>query len=270
MRVLNDRELKQQLVAMLKDTTDFLKENNIKYSIMSGTMLGAVRHKGFIPWDDDIDIAILREDYNRLVQILKNPNIERKPDAVGFELGNHVIPFIKIINPEIDVEESLMGGTQKLWIDIFPFDGANNNEKKMKFNNLLIQKVFRRIYLFSNDKCFTLHPKDCNCKIWNYILYGISKLGSSDVITRSYINICSKVRTQDAVFVEDYTWGTKPIPKKLFDEVCDYQFENIKVNGFKDYDTYLKCVYGDYMKLPPEEKRVNHGIKAWRTGKDEK
>ena len=68
---LNNEETKQQLLLMLKETIDFLDANDIRYSITSGTMLGAVRHQGFIPWDDDIDIGILRPDYDRMVEILK-------------------------------------------------------------------------------------------------------------------------------------------------------------------------------------------------------
>ena len=66
------------------------------------------------------------------------------------------------------------------------------------------------------------------------------------------------------------TWGTKAVPHALFDEIADYQFEDITVKGIKDYDTYLNYVYGDYMKLPPEDQRVNHGIKAWRVTEYEK
>ena len=66
------------------------------------------------------------------------------------------------------------------------------------------------------------------------------------------------------------TWGTKAVPRALFDEIVDYQFNDITVKGFKDYDTYLKRVYGDYMQLPPEDQRVNHGIKAWRVTENEK
>ena len=267
---LDENEIKQQLVLMLKHTVAFFDANNIRYSIMSGTMLGAVRHKGFIPWDDDIDIAVLREDYNKLIKILRDPNIVEKPDAVGFELGNHVIPFIKIVNPQINVEEKLMRGNQKLWIDIFPFDGTSQNKKKAKCDNFLIKKVLRRIYFFSNEEYYTIHPRDCNYKIYNYLLYAISKVFSPEEITKKYIKICSRIKTTDAIFVEDYTWGNKSVPKKIFEELSDYQFENIAVKGFKDYDTYLKCIYDEYMKLPPENQRVNHGIKAWRISKNEK
>lgn len=267
---LDENEIKQQLVLMLKDTVAFFDANNIRYSIMSGTMLGAVRHKGFIPWDDDIDIAVLREDYNKLIKILRDSNIVEKPDAVGFELGNHVIPFIKIVNSKINVEEELAKGRQKLWIDVFPFDGMHKNKQRIRLDNFLIQKIFRRIYIFSNMDYYAIHPKNCKYKIWNYFLYGISRLSSSKKITRKYIKICSKIKTSNAILVEDCIWGKKPVPKRIFDEFSDYQFENIIVKGFKDYDTYLKCVYGDYMKLPSEDQRVNHGIKAWRISENEK
>ena len=63
--------------------------------------------------------------------------------------------------------------------------------------------------------------------------------------------------------MQDLTWGTKSVPSSLFDDIVNYKFENIYVKGFEDYDAYLKCVYGDYMIIPPEHERVGHGIKAW-------
>ena len=84
----------------------------------------------------------------------------------------------------------------------------------------------------------------------------------------------SKQTCQYCDFMADLSWGSneikKCVPSYLFNELADYQFENITVKGFKDYDTYLTAIYGDYMKLPPESQRINHGIKAWRVAENEK
>ena len=106
--------------------------------------------------------------------------------------------------------------------------------------------------------------------IWNYFWYGISKLCSPEFFIRLLIRNCSGIKVSDSIYVEDSTRGTKAGAKEVFDELREYRFETMTVKGFKDYDTYLKCIYGDYMTLPPEEKRVNHGIKPWRVNNYEK
>lgn len=100
--LLTGKQIQHELCLMLEKIDKFLEQNNIRYSIMSGTMLGAVRHRGFIPWDDDTDIGILRADYDRLVKILKNQNeISGNLSGIGFEINsNDFWPFIKIINKD--------------------------------------------------------------------------------------------------------------------------------------------------------------------------
>lgn len=268
MEYLNDKEIKCEILELLKNTIAFLDKHNIQYSVMSGTLLGAVRHKGFIPWDDDVDIALLRGDYDRFVKLLNDDCVVDRPTAIGFELGNHVIPFVKIINPQIIVDESLIQKDTRLWIDIFPFDGCPKDFAKL--NNLFIQKFLRRLYLYSNSQFFKISPRDCRFKLINYILFAASKIIPPQKITEKYIKYCSRNSGDNAYEVQDYTWGTKPVPRKLFDEITDYNFENIAVKGFKDYDTYLSILYGDYMMLPPEHERLNHSIKAWRIESNEK
>ena len=267
---LNNEETKQQLLLMLKETIDFLDANDIRYSITSGTMLGAVRHQGFIPWDDDIDIGILRPDYDRMVEILKEKKQIGQLEAIGFELGNSLFPFVKIVNPDIYVKEEGTRATQRLWIDIFPFDGMGKSVFRIKLLNTTVRPILKKLLWFANSEYYMSHPRNCRHIIWNYFWYGISKLCSPEFFIRLLIRNCSGIKVSDSIYVEDSTWGTKAVPKEVFDEMREYRFETMTVKGFKDYDTYLKCIYGDYMTLPPEEKRVNHGIKPWRVNDYEK
>ena len=136
-KILSNKEVKNELKNMMKILSDYLIKNNIPYSIDSGTLLGAVRHKGFIPWDDDIDICCIRADYNKLISCLKKDN--RIGDCLygsSYELGNDSIPYLKIKNKLIMAEERVdPGSTQtkktNLWIDIFPIDKLpdKKNEK---------------------------------------------------------------------------------------------------------------------------------------------
>ena len=269
-------DIKKELCMMLKEFSGFLEKNNIQYSIMSGTMLGAVRHGGFIPWDDDIDIGIPRGDYDSLVSILKrNNNCCKNLYACGYELGNGFIPFIKIYNSQIRVEDKIERETQYLWLDVFPFDSMPSKRTGIF---LLKRNILWKLYCYIgiNNNRYKISSENGSMICKKNIFYYLKKMIGfiADLLFKGdfldfYIDFCKKEKKYESALIRDTVWGTKSIPSYLFDDLVDYQFENITVKGFKDYDTYLTCIYGDYMKLPPEDQRVNHGIKAWRVNSDE-
>ena len=256
---LTNDDLKKELIYMLKQLCEYLDSHNLRYSITSGTLLGAVRHKGFIPWDDDIDMGLLREDYDKFVSFLKLDNkIGDNLRGIGFELGETHMPYIKIVNPLIKTEEKVIDNIYDkghLWIDVFPFDGVPNFWGKG--NTYYLDKILRKFY---EKKRISIEFPQMLGKSKSDIL--IKRL-NFDKLTRFYIKECSKFSKKKCDLVRDYTWGNKSIPRSLFDNILEYNFESLRVKGFADYDKYLSILYGDYMELPPEEKRVNHGIKAW-------
>lgn len=262
--MLSSREIKNELLLMLKEVAAFFESHDIQYSIMSGTMLGAVRHKGFIPWDDDIDIAISRNQYERLLDILKTQSntINDHLNVVGHELSNGVWPFLKISNTHILARENDVNEITNLWIDIFPFDYIDNQKFRPFMRKREILKKILYYYYLRKD--FVVYTKDIRyyCK---KIVYFFTVFISQATFTDWYISYCEKYNRKECDHLMDATWGNKAIPAVLFNSLTDYNFEGITVKGFTDFDTYLKCVYGDdYMLPPPEEKRVNHGISAWR------
>lgn len=264
---LTDKEIKKELIEILKKFDYFAKENELKYSISSGTILGAVRHGGFIPWDDDIDVIMLRNDYDKLVQILsKNNCIEQSIQGIGYELHNSDIPFIKIVNKSIMAEE-VMRETARvktyLWIDVFPLDAVPKHGERIY--SFYIEKILRKIYNYKREieQNFTIKRSCIKNFIISCIKKILKKISFEDYISL-YIRECSKYSLEECVRIKDVTWGNKSFPKRLMNEIVEYKFEDIVVKGMKDYDTYLTIVYGDYMMLPRKEDRNNHGIKAWR------
>ena len=238
---LNDSQIHQELLNLLYTIDEFLKRNQIEYTISYGTLLGAVRHEGFIPWDDDIDLCMKRSEYNKLINILKDKNrIGKNLSAEGVCLGNSDIPFLKIINKKVEVIEIVNGGYSKdyLWIDIFP-----------------VYYVPERLWQINAKKC-----------LLNTLIrrYAINK-GSAYFAKK--LNSFSE-KSKKSNYIANNVWGTsgkkEVIPAKLFENFKDYKFEDITVRGVCDYDTYLKVNYGNYMKIPKKEDRISHGLRAWK------
>lgn len=263
---ITHEEVKEEELLILKKTLKVLGDNNIKYYIFAGTFLGAVRHKGFIPWDDDIDIIIERTEYNRLVEILKNKGciINNKLKAVGYELGNADWPFIKIVNESIKLNSN-DGCDENLWIDLFPFDGVPKFNSKKYYKKLLKkQKLFMRLR-YCKRKQIRADENQIR-RFIKKILFLPLKLIPYNIYIRNYIYYCSKYDIKDCEYVCNNVWGIGERGKILKNKlaVSKYEFENISVNGFKDYDYVLSTLYGDYMTLPPVNERMAHKFTAWK------
>lgn len=256
---LDLEEIQKCELDILKEFILFLQKNNIEYYIWAGTLLGSVRHKGFIPWDDDIDIAIKRNDYKKMIELLKENNkLNDKFEAIGFELGNSDQPIIKIINNNIIVKDKY-DIDKNLWIDVFPIDGIPNNK-------LYYYKVRFLWKLYSWKREEERNVILTNNKLKRYIKMIISKFVDFKTITQKYINMCSKYDLNDTEFAANIIWGVGKkefFPKYILNESQKYIFEDIEVNGIKNYDKWLSIRYGDYMTIPPENKRITHSFDAW-------
>ena len=261
---LTNLEIQKEELEMLKELIQFLDTNKIIYFIWAGSFLGAVRHKGFIPWDNDIDIAIPRNEYKKFINLVKNNKIKENIDAIGFELGNSDWPFIKIINKNIHIEEEAQIN-KYLWIDIFPLDGAPDKNKKyykkIKFYKWVLlykRNSFRKIDESSNNKVK---------KIFKQFLQNLFGMFSYKKFLNKYIKLCSKYDIKSCEYFSNNVWGVwdrEKFPTKELSFTEFYTFEGLKVKGLRNYDGWLKTRYGNYMELPKEEDREIHSIKAWK------
>lgn len=269
------REIQLEEKKILDSVVKFLDENNLKYSLAGGTFLGAVRHKGFIPWDDDIDIFLPRPDYDRLQKLLKKGSV--LDDHLYFhslELKNLNMPFTKVYNHDIFINDWRYNDKYEkyLWIDIFPLDGLPEDDTEC-------EKIYRKKKFYNK---FLMHRKTSNKAIFNdkRIIKNLIKLLIKWILllipesfwAKRIVKLTKKNDYAKSKYVGNIVWGLGPKERTLKAETEDLtkiEFEGDLYNSFSDYDKYLTSIYGDYMSLPPVEKRVTHNFVAWRN-KNEK
>ncbi len=269
---LESYEVKQELKNMLMVFDSFVNKVGVQYSVTSGTMLGAIRHGGFIPWDDDIDVGMIRSEYDRFVELVTDMDMSLGIyNFIGYELKNSYWPFIKMVNKNIIVYEENICKEQYLWIDIFPFDYIPGGVKS--FYPLGARKILKNFLVYKiredlNANKVIEHSLSASRWLYRKCRDRLLKNVSAQMLAGRLIKMCRSFSEKDE-YLMDLVWGNKAIPKYLFEEITTYEFEGITIRGIKDYDTYLKCVYGDYMKIPDIEAQTNHGIRAWRKSDEE-
>lgn len=254
---LGIEEIKDIELKILSEVAEFCDDHGIRYFLACGTLLGAVRHKGFIPWDDDVDIAMPRADYEMFISqfsseryVLHDFRIDKK----------YPYPFAKVSDSRTClIEDTESPASMGVYIDIFPIDGLPEDEKKRKrfFKTL---EWDRRILAWKrNAVCKTVGAVH---KIIQVIAKIVLKPISVNRLVHRYDKHVKKYDYNTALnvghFVTKATWGADAKPKSLFSNAIKYEFEQEWFWIPSDYETYLTIEYGDYMKLPPEEDRVSH------------
>lgn len=263
LREIDINEIKQIELEMLIEFDAFCKKNNLRYYLAGGTLLGAIRHKGFIPWDDDIDLVMPREDYNKLLDMEKNV-LSDDMSLITWRNGS-IYPFIKIINNKTLVYEYMNNKPTSVWIDIFPID---KNPEDQRINRKFYKQMFyiRKSVEMSNARFGTgssklktirrsiLHPF--------FSLIGTKKLCE---LTNKY---AQKYKDTNSKYIGCVVWGygeKEKVREDSFFKAIQVEFEGHLFPAPSSYDEYLTNLYGDYMKLPPVGERVTrHDIKAYR------
>lgn len=233
------------------------KKNNIKCFVIWGTLLGCIRHKGFIPWDDDLDVGLLREDYERLCQLATQEFDEpyffqnTKSDPAFF------IGYSRLRNSNttgIIRENAIKNYNNGIYIDIYPLDGLIADERKRR--KQFIKKKF--YFWLGNAYYKNFKIESISKRIIYYIMHMMAKCYSYEKIEEKYKEICMRYNDkadQIGLVYHEELWKTYNFPKKCVDEIIESVFENYMVPIPRDYDEVLKTVYGDYMKFPPKEQR---------------
>ena len=248
MKYLTINELKSVQLDIMKYVHRFCVDNKIQYSMCGGTMLGAIRHKGYIPWDDDIDIQMPREDYERFVASFCDSRGVYKLCEVRKD-DDYDYPYAKIEDSRTVLKERINGKVIGVNIDIFPTDyvGDTLKESEHWMNEMgLWRKLFLVKLLKLNSNISMV--KKMALIFWKAVLVGFPR----HVMAKRMIDKAVSYRKSRYVGVVVWGNGIKEImPSSQLNDLDLYDFENTRFYGFKDYDTYLRVKYGDYMALPP-------------------
>lgn len=262
MKEITPDEQKHVLLNMLTEFHEICSNNGFRYFITGGTLLGAVRHRGFIPWDDDIDILMPRSDYQKLLALSSTLFNSSDLSIIDiYSTPNYIYPFAKLVNTGTIAEENV-DSKQKfgLWIDIFPLDNMSDDyDKAVKLFNK--PNLLKKILTIKNIR----QSKDRS--ITKTIVLAIGKLITSIVSRHRLLltidHVCRKYESSTMTkYVSVVTVGTYGIKEIIdssnYDDVIQLEFEGRMFNAPIGYKNILSNLYGDYMKLPPKEKQVTH------------
>lgn len=248
-------KLKEIQLNILKEFANFCEENDINYWLDSGTLIGAVRHKGYIPWDDDIDVGMLRPDYDKFAQIYNENRKNTRYIFKSYEIDNDFsFPHGKMLDTKTVLNEPDI--KMSVNIDVFVYDNAPDNNKE-------VYKMYKRrdIYRKLHSAQILKHKPKGNIirRVIGYILHYVLRNFEKNYFCKKMVNNSKKYANDKTLRVGNFTSFTKfTCDKKVFDSFIDGEFEGCIFKIPVGYDEWLTEYYGDYMTLPPLEKRVSH------------
>ena len=248
------RELQLALYDMLCDIDDICKMYNIKYSLACGTALGAVRHKGFIPWDDDLDIMFIRSEYDKFLEVAE-PELKRKGYSLQKEFTDSwPMHFSKVRKDNTTYlegyEPKIQNIHQGIFVDLFPIDNLSNNKAIAMaqwhcYHMIVASGLKKRGYNTKSIKkklAITISPVFPSKTLRQFVM-----LKGNKSTERVHCFLGGAVNRSRNIF-----------PRSLFNDYTLVQFENRMFPVVRDYDLYLSICFGNYMQLPPKEEQLEH------------
>lgn len=262
-KYITNEERQQIVYNMLVDFVKFCDKHELYYTLAGGTLLGAIRHGGFIPWDDDIDINMPREDFEKLRKLLAKEQISSNISFDGVNTKSNLYPFIRIYDNRTEQKMEDCNGLTGIWIDIFPVDCVPENEVDQKV--LFMKARFWRASVIAinadlrNSKGFKKNIAKAIFKIMAFIL------GKRFFVTQASKN-AQQYNNQETNYIGGILWGYgrgEILTKDEYFNSEKVKFNDEYFNAPRAWEKYLTGLYGDYMKLPPKDKQVAHNFKTW-------
>lgn len=269
MRYMTTDEIKEAELSMLVEFDEICRREGLRYSLAGGTLLGAVRHHGFIPWDDDVDLSMPRPDFERLLALAGDADALPEGRSLAAYSGNLGYPvFAKYVDDEVAVDAHYEDGMGRLWMDVTPVDGLPGNMSE-------VARIFGRARRCQRSLMFCkadLHEGRTSTRRLLKRIF-IPLANAARVPSRAAKELDGLARScafGSTEWVGCVAWGLygpgERYPLSGWEDMARLPFEGHEFPAISCWDGYLRGIYGDYMRLPPEEKRVNHEMRAWHVG----
>ncbi len=259
------RKLQLLQLEILKDIDKICSKHGLTYYLIGGTLLGAVRHKGFIPWDDDLDIAMYREDYELVQKIIKKDHSEKYFVQNSYTDKNYTRFICKIrLNGTLQIEKGFDGIAmhQGIYIDIFPLDKVNKKGGLwLEIRGWLIRLLLAYKTAHVSTHFDMVKWKKYTKKIVSRFTFLIPQRLINWAIDRLCIADKNKNNPYTTSFLSGYGWKKQLFSNEVFGRGVRLEFEGLYFNSPDKYEVVLKRLYNDYWKLPPEDKRyIGHNL----------
>ena len=262
-------KLQKSLLLIVDEIDHICRENNLKYSLAAGSLLGAVRHNGIIPWDDDIDIVMPRIDYELFLSKCES-QLNNNFFFLDFRREeNYGYGFAKICLRNTEVWSYVSHDKIKkseIWVDVFPYDNIPDNrflQTIQKMKCYFYKKCLEEKYDGCSEEASRLKKVVFSILgLWNKVV-SVKKVKDKFMQWSTKYNNLNKTEYKTCI-CGYYGYVKEKMHSDCFDNIIEYDFSGKKYYGFQNYDDYLSQLYGDYMTLPPEEKRHTHNLEIMK------
>lgn len=254
------RELQMIEFEILSVFDSVCEEHGLTYYLAYGTLLGAVRHKGFIPWDDDIDLLMPRPDYEKLITLLSEGALPQEYSFGDLDDPSYIYPYMKIFKGNTSVLEKKLESPfneSLIWIDVFPMDGLPESPIKRAYT-FMITQTLRNLLYTAIVRTDHLEGKE---RFGTILLKPVSRLIGPHRISLLIDRNARRYRYEKSNHAGNVVWaeGSKEaVDKTFFTPTVEILFEGKEFPAPERYQEHLHDQYGDYMQLPPEDQRASH------------
>ncbi len=265
---IESEEIKKIILEILLEFQKCCERQGLRFFLSGGTLLGAIRHQGFIPWDDDIDLCMPRPDYEKLIRLNKEQTLfPEYLELVCFEEGTLSYPFMKLLDRRTLMARDYIAGedTDRLWIDIFPVDGLPDGIQETEEIYRKAASI-RKKFMLAKARYAT--GTTLVKKIAKLFITPVMKLIGAKHYATQLVKLAEGYSFETSAYVGAITWGLygvgERMEKEAFLKEAQVSFEGHTFPTMSCWESYLCSTFGDYMTLPPEEKRVTHEMTVWR------